>query len=92
MPDAFRHQVPGKAFDARARQQARDGTHCGWKWSKWRKGWLQRHPLCEDCGRLAQCVHHIVPRHVAPERMYDETNVASLCTHCHEVRHGKTAF
>jgi len=46
-----------------------------------------RHPLCGDCGRLAQCVHHIVPRHQAPAMMYDEANVMSLCNECHTMRH-----
>jgi 5-methylcytosine-specific restriction endonuclease McrA len=46
-----------------------------------------RHPLCADCDRLAQCVHHVVPRHAAPERMYDESNLVSLCNACHEARH-----
>ena len=87
MPDAFRHQLPGKRFDARAQDQRRDGTHCGWKWSKWRAHYMRAHPLCADCQKLAQCVHHIVPRHVAPDLMYDTANVVSLCNDCHIIRH-----
>jgi 5-methylcytosine-specific restriction endonuclease McrA len=48
---------------------------------------MRAHPLCADCQRLAQCVHHIVPRHVAPDRMYDTANVVSLCNECHDARH-----
>jgi 5-methylcytosine-specific restriction endonuclease McrA len=74
-------------MDAKSRMQRDRGTHCGWKWRRWRNLWLKGNPLCVDCGRLAQCVHHVVPRHAAPERMYDPTNVASLCNQCHEARH-----
>jgi 5-methylcytosine-specific restriction endonuclease McrA len=48
---------------------------------------MRAHPLCADCQRLAQCVHHIVPRHVAPDLMYDTANVVSLCNECHDARH-----
>jgi len=89
MPEAFRHAIPAPRFEVRAQVLMDKGIHLGWRWSKWRKGWLSRHPLCADCDRLAQCVHHIVPRHLAPDRIYDESNVMSLCNECHEARHAR---
>ena len=83
----FLHRIPGKLFEARPRVDMAKGTHLGWRWSKWRNGWMRRYPLCADCGSLAQCVHHIVPRHVDPSRIYDETNCVSLCRDCHDERH-----
>ncbi len=88
MPEAFRHQLPPMPqMDARSRVERERGTHCGWRWSRFRAQWLRQHPLCEDCDRLAQCVHHVEPRHAAPHRMYDPTNLASLCHECHAARH-----
>ena len=84
---AFRHVIPGKRFDAPQREAIARGTHLGWKWTRWRRLWLMRHPLCHDCQALAQCVHHIVPRCVAPAMVYDETNCMSLCNECHAARH-----
>jgi len=88
MPEAFKHSLPPMPeVNTRHRQEREAGTHTGWKWWRFRKGWIMRHPLCADCDRLAQCVHHVVPRHAAPERMYDESNLVSLCNACHEARH-----
>lgn len=71
--------------------QAAKGIHTGWKWAKFRRMWLSDHPLCARCNRLGECVHHIVPRHVAPERMYDASNVMTLCESCHVEVH-RTPF
>jgi 5-methylcytosine-specific restriction endonuclease McrA len=80
--EVFRHTVPGKRFSPKPSE-----THLGWRWSRMRARILMRSPLCHDCGALAQCVHHIVPRSVAPARVYDETNCMSLCNECHDARH-----
>ena len=44
---------------------------------------------CEDCGRLATEVHHVQPIQTDAgwERRLDETNLAALCTSCHNGRH-----
>ena len=87
MPSVFRYSIPGRSFDPRVNAQQAKGSHTGWRWDRFRRRWLAAHPLCQDCGRLAECVHHIEPRCTAPERMYDPTNLASLCVGCHEERH-----
>ena len=52
---------------------------------------LRRFPLCAECGRNGLTVaadecDHIVPIHIAPDRMYDPTNLQSLCTPCHRAK------
>jgi len=40
---------------------------------------------CRNCMlRAAVTIHHITPRSVAPERVYDIENVLPLCHICHE--------
>ena len=91
MPDAFRHRIPSaRRFDADLSRKVRDierGIHTGWKWRQTRDAYLAANPLCFRCHRLAECVHHLVPRHVAPERMHDWTNLRSLCVECHDETH-----
>ncbi len=93
MPDAFRHQINSvKRFDiARSRllKQAELGIHTGWKWARFKRMWMSDNPLCKQCGRLGEEVHHIVPRHVDPNRMYDVTNLMTLCHACHDEVHAQ---
>jgi 5-methylcytosine-specific restriction protein A len=81
--------IPAIQFEAKAKSQREreQGTHCGWKWRRFRNAVLMRSPLCVDCGRLGEEVHHLVPRSRAPELMYDAANVVVLCSKCHEQRH-----
>jgi len=51
--------------------------------------WMSDNPLCKQCGRLGEEVHHIVPRHVDPNRMYDVTNLMTLCRACHDEVHAQ---
>ena len=44
-----------------------------------RDGWKCQH--CGKHGRM-ECDHRI-PLDIAPDRMYDETNLQSLCSDCH---------
>ena len=62
------------------------------RWQRFRKWFLNRHPLCcdpfgnhkRDGGpEAATCVHHIVGLVVAPDLAFDEDNAAALCTRCH---------
>lgn len=83
--------IPTIPFEERNRSARliENGTHCGWKWRKFRNQLLQRQPLCNRCTALGEEVHHIVPRHIAPERMYDVGNCEVLCKACHEKHHGR---
>ena len=53
----------------------------GYAWRKLRNAYIQEHPYCEICGyhSLQNDVHHIEPRHMAPERLLDKTNIMTLC-------------
>lgn len=57
-------------------------------WPALRKRHLQREPVCAMCGGSRRLeVHHIVPRHVAPEKALDPANLITLCRKDHLV-HG----
>ena len=73
----------------RSERQRELGIHCGWKWSRFRNALLAQQPLCSRCGNLGEHVHHVVPRHAAPERMYDPSNCVTLCSACHYAEHGR---
>lgn len=52
------------------------------RWGVFSRRFRLRHPACAVCGRFASQVDHIVP--IADGgRMYDESNLQSLCTSCH---------
>lgn len=57
------------------------------KWRTMRNRWLMQHPACAMCGLAGEEVHHMVPRKVAPERLYDPTNLQTLCKACHAEHH-----
>jgi len=62
-------------------------------WSKARKAYLTRTPLCERClgsGLLtpAVLVHHIKPLDQGGDRL-NANNLMALCRDCHETVHGR---
>ena len=71
----------------RARRQAAEGTHLGYRWSRLRRGYLMQKPYCERCGLMADVVHHLLPRHTHPKLTYNWDNLMSLCHHCHDREH-----
>ena len=59
-------------------------------WIKLARWYMQtRQYKCEDCGKLATEVHHIqaIQTPEGWERRLDQTNLAALCTACHNERH-----
>ena len=86
---SFVHRLNIPAIPHKANRQREQGTHCGWKWNRFRNHVLAAHPLCQRCGCLGEEVHHIVPRFEAPERMYDASNCEVLCKRCHRDEHGR---
>lgn len=56
------------------------------RWQRFRLWFLHRHPLCEDCGRLAVDVHHKLKVKDHPEFRLVESNCMALCKPCHTVR------
>ena len=57
------------------------------KWRTMRNRWLMANPQCARCGLAGEEVHHLVPRKVAPERLYDWSNLQTLCRVCHAEHH-----
>lgn len=63
------------------------------QWSKARKAYLKRYPLCEQCEKdskitPAVLVHHVKPIDEGGARL-DPRNFMSCCRDCHERIHGR---
>jgi len=63
-------------------------------WTKARKMYLRRNPLCERCKEIgkivvASLVHHIKPLDGNQELRLDSENLMALCRDCHEVIEGR---
>lgn len=64
------------------------------RWRRLRNHYLQEHPLCEECGKLAQVVHHKIPLdkfrndpNMMENLAFDEDNLEALCFDCHQIIH-----
>lgn len=88
MPEKFRYQIKSShKHDPYKRELRRIGTHCGWKWSHFRRLHLMRYPLCSVCNLLGEHVHHIQSRADRPDLMYERSNLQTLCLACHARAH-----
>lgn len=62
------------------------------RWKQISKRYRAEHPDCEDCGRPAEEVDHVIPRRLLIERgIHDPDHdrwLQSLCSDCH---HSKSA-
>lgn len=54
------------------------------RWQKYRKWFLELHPLCARCGKLATVVDHIIPHKGNKELFWDASNHQPLCKACHD--------
>lgn len=64
----------------------------GKKWSDWRKAVFARDKYtCQDCGVSKVYIepHHIIPKRIALEKIYDINNGVTLCRPCHLKTFGK---
>lgn len=60
-----------------------------YRWSKFRRMFLNRNPLCTHClsdGKYvaADVVDHIIPHKGDMSHFYDVSNLQSLCKSCHD--------
>ena len=57
------------------------------RWEEFEREYWKKHPnekYCHICGERRNVeLHHIVPRHVDPSRIFDESNLIPLCRCCH---------
>jgi len=69
-----------------------------YRWEKYSKGRLRRHPLCVTClndGKTtaARVTDHIIPHKGSIKLFWDHTNHESLCKTCHDKKTaGEGAF
>lgn len=59
----------------------------GGRWTYLRNRYLRINPACERCGSPGEEVHHMVPRSVDASRVYDPSNLMTLCLTCHRHVH-----
>ena len=59
------------------------------KWEEFEKEYWRKYPeekYCHVCGEKKNVeLHHIIPRHIAPDKIFDESNLIPLCRHDHLV-------
>ncbi len=57
------------------------------RWREFEKKFWEKHPnekYCHICGSTKKIeLHHIIPRHIAPDKILDESNLLPLCHCCH---------
>ena len=53
---------------------------------RYRLWFLRANPLCTDCGKSANEVHHVRKISVAPELRLVPGNCMALCKSCHVIR------
>ena len=63
------------------------------EWRRARKAFLQKHPLCVECGKAgkltpATVVDHIIPHRGDQRLFWDEHNWQALCKSCHDQKTG----
>ena len=62
-----------------------------WRWAKYSKARLGRHPLCVVCledGKTtpATCTDHVTPHRGSRHKFWLKSNHQSLCTHHHNLK------
>lgn len=78
-------QVSGSWRDGRTSSQ----RGYGYKWQKYREGYLRSHPLCEMCqsrGKVTEAtvVDHIEPHKGDQKLFWNPDNHQALCKQCHD--------
>lgn len=57
------------------------------EWEEFERKFWEKYPqkkYCHACGEKKNVeLHHIIPRHVNPDKIFDENNLIPLCRCCH---------
>lgn len=57
------------------------------EWERFEREYWEKHPdkkYCHACGERCRVeLHHIIPRHIDPSKIFDEDNLIPLCRSCH---------
>ena len=84
-----RHRAEqNKRYDAEQHNQQSAGFYHSTQWQKFRRWFIAKHPLCEECrkhGRTERTrhVHHVEPVEARPDLALVEDNCRALCGPCH---------
>lgn len=78
------HQGELYRYDEKRLSSCKRGYDATWR--KYRRWFLERHPLCNICGAPATVVDHIIPHKGDKELFWDINNHQALCKHCHDVK------
>lgn len=58
-----------------------------YRWTKYRKWYLQHHPICAICGKAAaSVVDHIIPHKGDNTLFWDANNHQGACKRCHDIK------
>lgn len=87
-------RCPTHAADAAAQRDASDAArradpariYATERWRTFRRWFLARHPLCVDCGGLADTVDHLETVRARPDLAFVEDNCRPRCASCHSRR------
>jgi len=93
-------RCPEHTTDARRQADKYRGSAASrgydWKWQKFRKRYLAKHPICEcrrcmgeNIVRPADTIHHIVRLADRPDLKYAVSNLVAMARACHEVEEGR---
>ena len=67
---------------APSRKQTTTAMGYDHRWRRFSEWYRRQHPLCVECGHLANCVDH-TKAITEGGGMYDPDNLRVLCTSCH---------
>jgi len=81
MPDP----KPRKQMNERRHKEPRYNSST---WRKYRRAFLGEHPLCVECGKVAEVVDHIKPVRLGGD-FWQPLNHQPLCHRCHNSKSGK---
>lgn len=74
-----------KKMHERRHKEARYNTT---QWRKYRRAFLAEHPLCVECGRVAEVVDHITPVRLGGD-FWQPLNHQAMCHRCHNSKSGR---
>ena len=84
----FRHTIPSMGKVKQPLPEGKRLTGC--RWTILRNRFIRANPLCARCGKVAEQVHHVIPRAQRPDLTYVWDNLMSICTDCHMKEHNLT--
>ena len=79
--EVYCEEHKSKRYDTDRASAAKRGYDS--RWQRYRKWFLGKHPLCVECGRLANEVDHIIDHRGSYEVFWDTDNHQALCKSCH---------